>query len=91
MPVWSRDGRQIAFASGPLRNFDVFVMPAEGGEARRLTFHSAAEHPYAFTGDGQAVVFGAARMDTAANRLFPTGSQPSSTRCPPQAGARSSC
>jgi len=35
MPVWSRDGRQIAFASDRYGNFDVFVIPAEGGEARR--------------------------------------------------------
>ena len=76
MPVWSRDGKQIAFASDRYGNFDIFVMPAEGGEARRLTYHSAAEYPYTFTGDDKAVVFGAARMDTAANRLFPTGSQP---------------
>ena len=76
MPVWSHDGKQIAFASDRYGNFDVFVIPAEGGEARRLTFHSAAEYPYTFTGDDKAVVFGAARMDTAANRLYPTGSQP---------------
>ncbi|HNV03268.1 MAG TPA: S41 family peptidase [Vicinamibacterales bacterium] len=76
MPVWSRDGRQIAFASDRYGNFDVFVMPAAGGEARRLTFHSAPEYPYAFTADGAAVVFGAARMDAAENRQFPAASQP---------------
>ena len=76
MPVWSRDGRAIAFASDRFGNFDVFVMPASGGSARRLTFHSAAELPYSFTPDSRAVLFGAARHDTAANRLFPTGSQP---------------
>src|SRR5512136_913655 len=36
MPVWSHDGRQIAFASDRYGNFDVFVMPADGGEAKRL-------------------------------------------------------
>ncbi len=76
MPVWSRDGKHIAFASDRYGNFDVFVIPAAGGEARRLTFHSAPEYPYTFTTGDKAVVFGAARMDTAANRLFPTGSQP---------------
>jgi hypothetical protein len=45
MPVWSRDGRQIAFASDRYGNFDIFVMPAEGGEARRLTFHSVGTGP----------------------------------------------
>lgn len=76
MPVWSRDGRQIAFASDRYGNFDLFVMPATGGEARRLTFHSAPEYPYAFSHDDRHVLFGAARMDPASSRLYPTGSQP---------------
>ena len=76
MPVWSRDGRQIAFASDRHGNFDIFVMPATGGEARRLTFHSAPEYPYAWSHDNRQVLFGAARMDVATNRLYPIGSQP---------------
>ena len=35
-PVWSPDGKQIAFASDRYGNFDVFVMPSTGGEATRL-------------------------------------------------------
>src|SRR5690349_7600413 len=42
-PVWSHDGKSIAFASDRYGNFDVFVMPAGGGEAKRLTYHSARE------------------------------------------------
>lgn len=76
MPVWSRDGRQIAFASDRHGDFDIFVMPAQGGEARRLTVHSADEYPYAFSADGKGVIYGSARLDAAENRLFPTGSQP---------------
>lgn len=76
MPVWSRDGKQIAFASDRYGNFDIFVIPASGGEARRVTFHSAAEYPYSFSVDGRDIVFGAARMDAASNRLYPTASQP---------------
>ena len=30
MPVWSHDGKYIAFASDRYGNFDVFVMPAAG-------------------------------------------------------------
>src|SRR5512135_3756623 len=86
MPVWSHDGKWIAFASDRYGNFDVFIMPAEGGEARRLTFHSAHEYPYAFTDDDKAILFGAARMDTAANRMFPTGSQPELYRVPVAGG-----
>jgi tricorn protease len=85
-PVWSHDGRSIAFASDRFGNFDIFIMPATGGPARRLTYHSASELPYSFTPDGQAVLFGAARQDTAANRLFPTGSQPELYRVPVSGG-----
>jgi Tol biopolymer transport system component/C-terminal processing protease CtpA/Prc len=86
MPVWSHDGKHIAFASDRFGNFDVFVIAAEGGEARRVTFHSAAEYPYTFSPDDKYILFGAARMDTAANRLFPTGSQPELYRVPVTGG-----
>src|SRR5690606_11428658 len=76
MPVWSRDGRQIAFASDRYGNFDIFVMPAQGGEARRLTVHSADEYPYAFSADGRSVIYGAARLDAAESRVFPSAAQP---------------
>ena len=36
-PIWSPDGKQIAFASDRYGNFDVFVMPADGGTAHTLT------------------------------------------------------
>ena len=42
-PIWSPDGRQIAFASDRYGNFDVFVMPANGGAAQRLTTNSTGE------------------------------------------------
>ncbi len=76
MPVWSRDGTRIAFASDRHGNFDLYVIAAAGGAAQRLTFHSAAEYPYSFTPDDKSVVFGAARMDAAANRQYPAASMP---------------
>ncbi len=76
MPVWSPDGTRIAFASDRYGNFDVFLMPAEGGEAKRLTFHSADEMPTSFTPDGKAVLFTAAILDSASNAQFPTPAQP---------------
>jgi Tol biopolymer transport system component/C-terminal processing protease CtpA/Prc len=75
-PVWSPDGSQIAFASDRDGNFDVFVMPSEGGEARRLTFHSADEMPTSFMPDGKSVLFTAAVLDAAPNVGFPNGAQP---------------
>src|SRR5690606_26785018 len=61
-------------------------MSAEGGEARRLTFHSADEYPYAFSADGKGVIYGAARLDAAEGRLFPTASQPELYQVPVAGG-----
>ncbi|MFC2186104.1 S41 family peptidase [Fulvivirgaceae bacterium LMO-SS25] len=76
MPVWSKDSKQIAFASDRYGNFDVFLMPAEGGAAQRLTFHSNDEMPYSFSHDNAKVIFGGVRLDLAEHRQYPTGSQP---------------
>ena len=75
-PVWSRDGSQIAFASDRFGDLDIFVMNAEGGDLRRLTFHDAADRPSDFSADGQRVLFSSARMDSAASSYFPTASLP---------------
>ena len=72
-PVWSHDGKSVAFASDRYGNFDVFVMPSDGGEAKRLTYHSTREIPSSFTADDRAVLFSAARQDLATHVQFPTG------------------
>jgi len=69
--VWSHDGRKIAFASDRYGNFDVFVMPAEGGEAKRLTYHSNNEKPSSFTIDDTGIIFSALRQDLHTNVQFP--------------------
>ncbi|WP_300704273.1 S41 family peptidase [Bacteroides sp.] len=71
-PVWSPDGKQIAFASDRYGNFDIFVMPANGGTAQRLTSNSAGELPSAFTPDGKYILFSASIQDPATSALFPT-------------------
>lgn len=70
MPVWSHDGKYIAFASDRYGNFDVFVMPAEGGTPVRLTSHSNADYPYDFTPDNKQVLFGSGRNAPAASIRF---------------------
>ena len=89
MPVWSKDGKQIAFASDRYGNFDVFVMPATGGEARRLTFNSSSDLPSDFSGDNSKVIFTAARLDAASNAMFPSGSFPELYSVPVTGGKNS--
>src|ERR1700730_18975556 len=70
-PVWSPDGKLIAFASDRYGHYDVFVTGAQGGTARRLTTYSTDAMPTSFTPDGQYVLFGAYRMGSAQSSMFP--------------------
>ncbi len=71
-PVWSHDGKKIAFASDRYGNFDIYVISAAGGEATRLTPTSAKDIPYDFTPDDQSVVFGTDRHDLYTSVRFPS-------------------
>ncbi|WP_179412698.1 S41 family peptidase [Mucilaginibacter sp. E4BP6] len=73
-PVWSHDGKEIAFASDRFGNFDVFIMPASGGEARRLTFNSAKDIPYDFSPDNSQVYYGTEAGDIYTSVRFPSPS-----------------
>jgi tricorn protease len=64
-PRFSPDGKWIAFSSQRYGNYDVFVMPAVGGTARRLTFYSGNDEVVGWTPDSKQVVFRAARGDGA--------------------------
>ena len=85
-PVWSPDGKQIAFASDRNGNFDLFIMSADGGAARRLTYHSASEIPSTFTPDGKYVLFSASIQDPATSALFPTSAMTELYRVPAEGG-----
>lgn len=60
-PHFSPDGRQIAFSLTRDDNEDVYVMPAEGGPARRLTWHPDSDEVLGWTPDGKSVLFRSAR------------------------------
>ena len=47
-PVWSPDGKYIAFSSNREKNFNIYLMPAEGGAPTRLTTHSSNAYPITF-------------------------------------------
>ncbi len=69
-PVWSHDGKTIAFASDRYGNFDVFTIPATGGTPSRLTYNSAADYPYDFSPDNQQLIFGSGRQISNNNVRF---------------------
>ncbi|MHA6281164.1 S41 family peptidase [Salinimicrobium sp. CAU 1759] len=71
-PVWSNDGKTIAFASDRYGNFDVFSMPATGGAPVRLTYNSTDDLPYDFTADDTKVLFGSGRNAPAESVRFPS-------------------
>jgi|GEM_PF-3883053 len=62
-PVPSPDGEQLLFVSDRFGDYDLFVMPADGGEARRLTWDFATDYPYDWRSDGQAVLEYAPRYE----------------------------
>src|SRR6516164_7963592 len=70
-PVWSPDGKQIAFASDRYGHFDIYLVSALGGPARRLTTYSSDAIPWSFTQDGQFVLFSEYRLGSATNDQFP--------------------
>ena len=70
MPVWSHDGKSIAFASDRYGNFDVFVIPASGGTPTRVTYNSAADYPFDFSVDNKQIIFGSGRNVQASNLRF---------------------
>lgn len=65
-PVFSPDSRWIAFSGQYDGNTDVYIIPAEGGIPKRLTWHPSPDYVRDFTPDGKSVLFNSSRF--AANR-----------------------
>ena len=56
-PIFSPDGKWIAFSANYDGNRDVFVIPASGGEPKRLTWHPGQDGAIGWTPDGRKVLF----------------------------------
>jgi tricorn protease len=63
-PVFSPDGRRLAFSSNRHGSYDVFVVPVEGGRPRRLTEDSASDVVCGWSPDGKHVLFASTRSTT---------------------------
>jgi tricorn protease len=60
-PIYSPDGKWIAFGSKRNGNWDIYAIPAEGGAARQLTWHSGTEIPFGWSPDSKKILFSSKR------------------------------
>jgi tricorn protease len=56
-PVFSPDGKLIAYSAQVDGNIDVYLLPIEGGVPKRLTYHPGADVVQGFAPDGKSVMF----------------------------------
>jgi tricorn protease len=69
-PVFSPDGSQIAFSMNVGGNLDVYVVAAEGGEPRRLTYHPKEDVAVDWTPDGKNILIRSRRVTDATHQLY---------------------
>src|SRR5579871_3678132 len=68
LPSFSPDGKWIAFTGEYDGNGDVYVMPAEGGTPKRLTWHPGYDAVVGWTPDGKKIIFSSALYHLAGRR-----------------------
>lgn len=56
-PLFSPDGKLVAFTGEYDGNIDVYVIPASGGVPKRITYHPGADEVAGWTPDGRQVLF----------------------------------
>ena len=62
-PRISPDGRWLAFSANQFGNYDVYVMPMEGGDIRQLTHHDASDEVDSWSWDSQTIYFTSGRYN----------------------------
>ena len=60
-PIFSPDGKWIAYTGDYGGNYDVYVVSADGGQPRRLTYHPDPDIVLGWTPDSTRVLFSSAR------------------------------
>ncbi len=70
-PVFSPDGKWVAFTGEYDGNIDIYVVAAEGGVPRRLTWHPGIDRVVGWTPDGKQILFRSGRTSYSRfSRLF---------------------
>ena len=60
-PIFSPDGNWLAFSSKRSGNWDVFIIPAEGGTPQQITWHAGGEIAFGWSPDSKRVTFSTKR------------------------------
>jgi tricorn protease len=70
-PLFSPDGKQLAFMSNRTGNEDIFVLTLASGDVRRITYDDGNDHLDAWSRDGKYLYFSSATDDIGAmNDVF---------------------
>ncbi len=60
-PVFSPDGRTLAFSSSRHGSYDIYVVPVQGGRPKRLTVDSSSELVCDWSPDGKSILYASTR------------------------------
>jgi tricorn protease len=60
-PIFSPDGRTVAFTGDYDGNTDVYTVPVQGGVPHRVTYHPASDSAVAWSPDGTRIIFRSTR------------------------------
>lgn len=75
-PVYSPDGRRLAFVSARTGNGDIYILTLETGELKRLTFDDGGEQLNGWSRDGKWLYFNSTSRDIAGmNDVFRVSSE----------------
>lgn len=70
-PLYSPDGKQLAFGSTRTGSGDIYILNLETGDLQRVTFDDTGEQPDAWSRDGQWIYFSSNSRDIAGmNDIF---------------------
>src|SRR6185436_20721735 len=68
-PLYSPDGRKLAFISTRTGNGDIYILTLDTGDLKRLTFDDSADSLDAWSGDGRWIYFTSSTLEMSSDVL----------------------